>query len=113
MKKVLFDENMPRKLRGDLPEFHIRTAQEEGWSAFKNGALLTRASESFDVLVTIDQRMRYQQSIPQFVVGVVVIEVPDTRFVHLRALVSDIRHAIHQVQAGQVLVVTPDGLTLV
>ena len=113
MKQVLFDENMPRKLRRDLAEFHIRTAQEEGWSAFKNGALLTRASETFDVLVTIDQRMRYQQNMPRFAIGVVVIEVPDTRFVHLRALVPDIRHAIDKVQTGQVLVVTPDGLTLV
>jgi hypothetical protein len=107
VKRVLFDENMPRKLRRDLPEFHIRTAQEEGWSAFKNGALLSRASDAFDVLVTIDQRMRYQQNMPQFAIGVVIIEVPDTRFVHLRALVSDIREAIHKVGTGEVLVVPP------
>ena len=62
MKRVLFDENMPRKLRRDLPEFFIRTAQEEGWSAFKNGDLLRRATLRFDVLVTIDQRMRYQRA---------------------------------------------------
>jgi hypothetical protein len=110
VKQVLFDENMPRKLRRDLPEFRIRTAQEEGWSAFTNGALLTRAAESFDVLVTIDRRMRYQQNITQFAIGLVVVEVPDTRFVHLRALVPDIRQAIQTVQTGQVLVVTPDGL---
>ena len=62
MRRVLFDENMPRKLRRDLPEFLIRTAQEEGWPAFKNGALPGRAAETFAVLVTIDQRMRYQQN---------------------------------------------------
>ena len=52
MKQVLFDENMPRKLRRDLPKLVVRTAQAEGWSAFKNGELLSRASEKFDVLVT-------------------------------------------------------------
>jgi hypothetical protein len=48
---------MPRRLRRDLPGFSIRTAQEEGWAAFKNGELLRRAEGSFDVLVTIDQRI--------------------------------------------------------
>ena len=72
---------MPRKLRRDLPQFVVRTAQEEGWSAFKNGDLLRRAAERFDVLVTIDQRMRFQQNMPRFAIGVVVIELPDTRIV--------------------------------
>jgi len=49
VKRVLFDENMPRKRRRDLPEFFVRTAQEEGWSAFKNGDLLRRATLTFDV----------------------------------------------------------------
>jgi hypothetical protein len=105
VRRVLFDENMPRKLRRDLPEFVIRTAQEEGWSAFKNGALLARATAAFDVLVTIDQRMRYQQNLTRVAIGVVVIEVPDTRLVHLRPLVPELRDAIERVEPGEVLVV--------
>jgi hypothetical protein len=54
---------MPRQLRRDLPEFEIRTVQEEGWSAVQNGELLRRASVSFDVLVTADQRLQHQQNI--------------------------------------------------
>lgn len=108
MKRVLFDENMPRKLRRDLPEFNIRTAQEEGWSAFKNGALLQRAAAAFDVLVTIDQRMRYQQNIAPLPIGVVVIEIPDTRITFLRALIRQIREAIERVGRGEVIVVTTE-----
>ena len=107
MKRVLFDENMPRKLRRDLPEFFVRTAQEEGWSAFKNGDLLRRATLTFDVFVTIDQRMRYQQNVTQLQIGVVVIEVPDTRLVHLRALVPQLREAIKNAEPGDVVVVKP------
>jgi predicted nuclease of predicted toxin-antitoxin system len=107
VRRVLFDENMPRKLRRDLPEFFIRTAQEQGWSSFRNGMLLREASGSFDVLVTIDQRMRYQQNVRQFDLGIVVIEVPDTRLVHLRPLVSELRDAIERVQTGEVIVVKP------
>lgn len=107
MKRVLFDENMPRKLRRDLPELHVRTAQEEGWGAFRNGDLLRRAAAAFDVLVTIDQRMRYQQNVAKLDIGIVVIEIPDTRLVHLRALVPAIRIAIEQVRCGEVVIVTP------
>jgi len=98
---------MPRKLRRDLPQFFIRTAQEEGWSAFKNGDLLRRATVTFDVLVTIDQRMRYQQNMTRFEIGIVVIEVPDTRLVHLRPLVPQLSEAIERVRPGEVVVVTP------
>ena len=98
---------MPRKLRRDLPKFSIRTAQEEGWSAFKNGELLRRAAEKFDVFVTIDQRMRYQQNMTQLQIGVVVIEIPDTRFVHLRALVPELDDAIANVALGEVVIVKP------
>jgi hypothetical protein len=98
---------MPRKLRRDLPEFFIRTAQEEGWSAFKNGELLLRAAAQFDVFVTIDQRMRYQQNMTRFQIGVVVIEIPDTRFVYLRALVPELNAAIANVASGEVVIVRP------
>jgi hypothetical protein len=56
VKRILLDENLPRKLRRSLPEFTVRTVQEEGWTSFKNGELLTRAQETFDVLLTADRR---------------------------------------------------------
>ena len=54
MRRVLFDEDVPRQLRRDLPELKIRTVQEEGWSSAKNGELLRLSSPSFDVLVTAE-----------------------------------------------------------
>ncbi|MBV9493884.1 MAG: hypothetical protein JOZ54_06540 [Acidobacteria bacterium] len=106
MRRVLFDEMMPRKLRRDLPDFSIRTAQEEGWGSFKNGELLRRASASFDVLLTADQRMRFQQHVPSFDIGIVVIEVPDMRLLYIRALVPQIREALARVVSGEVILVT-------
>jgi hypothetical protein len=108
VKRVLFDENMPRKLRCDLPEFFIRTAQEEGWGSFRNGELLKRAESSFAVLVTIDQRMRYQQNIATFNIGIVAIELPDTRIVFLRALIPQMRVAIEHVRPGEIVVISPE-----
>jgi len=105
VRKVLFDENMPRKLRHDLPEFSVRTAQEQGWSSFKNGQLLARAAREFEVLVTIDQRMRYQQNLQDLPLGIVVIDTRDTRFESIRAHVEELREAITVVRPGEVILV--------
>jgi len=107
VKRVLFDENMPRKLRRDLPEFYIRTAQEQGWSSYKNGELLKQLMGEFDVLVTIDRNIPHQQNLAKFNVGVVEIELPDTRLVFLRELIPQIREAIAAVAPGQLIIIGP------
>ena len=96
---------MPRKLRREFAEFSIRTAQEQGWSSFKNGQLLERAVREFEVLVTIDQRMRYQQNLQALTIGIVVIDTRDTRFESIRAHVEELREAIARVGPGEVILV--------
>jgi hypothetical protein len=88
-----------------MPEVSVRTAQEEGWGGFKNGNLLRRASGSFDVLLTVDQRMQYQQNVAQFHIGVVVVETFDTTLNNLRRLLPEIRTAIEVVTPGTILIV--------
>lgn len=105
MRRVLFDENMPRQLRRDLPEFAIRTVQEEGWGGLENGNLLRQAASKFDVLVTADQRMRYQQNVALFSIGIVVIETFDTRVRNLRRFIPQLGEAIRQVAVGTVVVI--------
>jgi hypothetical protein len=105
VKRVLFDENMPRKLRRELPRYIVRTVQEEGWAGFKNGNLLRRASGSFDVLLTADQRLRYQQNVAQFEIGVVVIETVDTTLGNLKRFLPEIHAAIESVTPGAVVIV--------
>jgi hypothetical protein len=106
VKRVLFDENMPRKLRHNLSAYEVRTVQEEGWSGFENGNLLRRASGVFDVLLTADQRMRYQQNISQFAVAVVVIETADTTIENLRSMLRQIQAALDTAKPGVVTIVS-------
>jgi hypothetical protein len=62
--KVFFDECVPRPLRALLTDHEIKTAQEMNWGRLKNGELIQRAEESgFDVFVTSDQNLRYQQNL--------------------------------------------------
>lgn len=106
MRRVLFDEDMPRQLRRDLPEFNIRTVQEEGWSSLKNGELLRQSSATFDVFVTADKRLRHQQNLAQYGIGVVVIATYDTRLPRLRQVLEELRAAIQDVTPGTIIIVT-------
>jgi hypothetical protein len=97
---------MPRKLRRELSEFLVRTVQEEGWAGLENGDLLRRAASRFDVLLTADQRLRHQQNVPRFEIGVVVIETVDTTLTNLRRLLPQIRTAVESITPGTVTIVT-------
>lgn len=109
MRRVLFDEDVPRQLRRDLPEFFIRTVQEQGWSSLKNGQLLRTASPHFDVLLTADKNLQYQQHLEKFSVGVVVLASPDTRLPNLRTLLSEIRAALATAKPGLAVRVGDSG----
>ena len=102
MKRVLFDENLPRLLRRRLPEFDIRTVQEEGWGSFKNGELLRRAENHFDVLLTADRRMQYQQTLTSFAIGVVVIVTPRLQLPVLERALEEIRSALSEIDNGEI-----------
>lgn len=103
MRRVLLDENLPRKLRRDLPEFFIRTVQEENWTSFANGELLGRAQERFDVLLTADRRLQFQQNLPRYRIGVVVILTLSLQYRHIRGAIDDIRGALANVSPGELL----------
>jgi hypothetical protein len=98
--------DIPRQLRRDLPEFTIRTVQEEGWSSVKNGELLRLSSSAFDVFVTADKRLRFQQNIARFDIGVVVIATRDTRLPRLQQTLAELRAAITNVLPGTIIIVT-------
>ena len=101
MKHVLLDENLPRKLRRDLGEFSVRTVQEEDWTSFSNGELLLRAQEKFDVLLTADRRLQFQQNLARFRIAVVVITTVDLRYRTIRTAIDAIRNALTTVKPGE------------
>jgi hypothetical protein len=103
VKRILLDENLPRKLRRELPEFSVRTVQEEGWISFSNGELLGRAQEQFDVLLTADRRLQFQQNLKRFEIGVVVIVTVSLRFRAIRTAIEPIRSALAIVESGQLI----------
>jgi hypothetical protein len=103
VRLVLLDENLPRKLRREFGEFSVRTVQEEGWTSFRNGELLSRAQHTFDVLLTADRRLQFQQNISKYDIGVVVIITVELRLRRIVAASAAIRAALATVSSGEVL----------
>lgn len=59
---ILFDENFPRPLRHSLAGHTVKTAQQMGWAGIENGGLLDIAQSEFDILLTTDKGIKYQQN---------------------------------------------------
>lgn len=78
-------------------------SREEGWTSFSNGELLRRAEQSFDVLLTADRRLEYQQHLSQFQIGIVVILTHNLRFRTIAVAVDPIREALTAVSYGEVV----------
>jgi hypothetical protein len=100
------DEMVPRKLRRELTDCDVRTVQEEGWSSFKNGALLSRAQTDFDVFLSGDTNLEYQQNVARFDIGIVAIETVSLRLRDIMRAIDDIRTAVATVLPGQLIKVT-------
>ncbi|HEV8120652.1 MAG TPA: DUF5615 family PIN-like protein [Candidatus Polarisedimenticolia bacterium] len=100
--RVLLDECLPRKLKAELAEHQVRTAQEEGWAGFKNGALLQVASSRFDVFLTVDRGVAFQQNVTDLPIAVVLIMARSNRLRDLRPLLPEVRQALPRAKAGSV-----------
>ena len=100
--RVLLDENLPRALAEELTGHRVSTVQAEGWSGTKNGELLWRADQRFDVLLTMDRGLQFQQNLSGLGVRIVVIHAHSNRMVHLRPLVGGIPKALDALPRGKV-----------
>jgi len=87
--EILFDQGTPVPLREHLRNHTVATAFELGWSTLNNGELLAVAERSFDVLVTTDQQIRYQQNLAGRRLSIVVL--PTTSWPRLRTCIPQIR----------------------
>ena len=93
--KILFDQGTPSPLRTALVEHAVITAFEYGLSTVKNGELIAAAELEFDLLVTTDRNLRYQQQVPRARLSILVLPTTSwPRIQHHLQLVTDAVNAI-------------------
>ena len=79
--KILFDENFPKSLKIFFWKIHtVYTVQEMGWNGKRNGELLALLlKEKFDVLITVDKNLHYQQNLKKYPVIIILVDVKFVR----------------------------------
>lgn len=101
--KVLLDECLPRRLKHDLPDHNVATVPEMGWAGIKNSALIRLAETSFDIFVTTDQNLPYQQNLSSAKLAVISLVAKDNRFETLHPLIPRVLAALQTVKAGDIV----------
>ncbi|MBN4006129.1 DUF5615 family PIN-like protein [Nostoc sp. LPT] len=102
--RILLDECVPRPLRRELTDYEVRAVVEMGWSGKKNGELLQlMVQESFTVLLTTDQNLRYQQNLQQAGVAVLVLVASSNRLPDLLPLIPSVRNVLETIAPGGVV----------
>ena len=101
--RILFDQGVPVPLRRAFSTHTVSTAYELGWATLSNGALLKRAEAEFDVLITTDQGLHFQQNLAEFRLAVVVLPSTDWSIIaqHQDAIVA----ATASARLGEALII--------
>ena len=98
--RILFDHDTPRPLRRYLTGHDIDTAGEMGWARLRNGTLLDNAErEGYEIMITADQNMRYQQNLEHRRIAIVVLL--SNRWSDVQMRIDDIRAALEGIQPGE------------
>jgi predicted nuclease of predicted toxin-antitoxin system len=97
--RILFDQGTPVPLRKFLIGREVTTAHELGWSDLRNGELLAAAESDFDVFITTDQNLRYQQNISERSLAILVL--PTTSWPRLKTFTDLILSEVSQAQPGE------------
>jgi predicted nuclease of predicted toxin-antitoxin system len=103
--RILLDECVDWRLAREIAGHDVKTARQMGWTTIKNGELLTLAAEDFDVFVTVDRNLAFQQNLATFSIAVIVLRARANRLADLKPLVANLLGAIESAHSGTVEVI--------
>jgi hypothetical protein len=98
--KVLLDECVDRRLAGDIVGHEVLTASQMGWTTIKDRELLALATSRFDVFVTVDRNLSFQQNLAALPISVFVLHAKTNRLSDLRPLVPRLLAAMETSPRG-------------
>jgi predicted nuclease of predicted toxin-antitoxin system len=102
--RILIDECLNWRLGRALTGHHVTSAQKMGWSGIQNGKLLALAVENnFDVFLTGDRNLTFQQNTTKFSIAIVVLEAESIQLLHTLPLMSKVMELLPTLKQGQVV----------
>ena len=97
--KILLDECTPHVLKRLLTGFEIKTVQDQGWSGITNGALLRLAEGQFNVFITSDQNLKYQQNLARRQLA--IIQLPTNQVPLVVRLAPKVQATLAGIKTGE------------
>lgn len=104
--RILLDENLDWRLERFLPGHEVKSVPRLGWAALKNGKLLTRAQENFDVLITMDSSMVREQNLARIRIAIGTLRAPSNRLADTSPLMPKVLALLPTLKPGKVTRVT-------
>lgn len=98
--RILIDECVDWRLSRDIVGHDVKTARQMGWQTIKNGELLTLAAREFDVFLTVDRNLSFQQNLVAYPISVLVLRARTNRLADLRLLLPDLLLALRSPKPG-------------
>lgn len=103
--KVLLDECVTSYLKRDFTGHDVLTVEEAGFKGLKNGRLLQAASGQYDVLVTVDQNLQYQQNLKTFAIAIIVLKAKRSTYPMLKPLMPQVLEMLEKITPGEMIIV--------
>jgi hypothetical protein len=100
--KILLDECVDRRLALEIAGHEVTTTQQQDWSGIDNGKLLKLAAADFEVFLTVDRNLSFQQPVVDLDIAVVILRAATNRIVDLKALVPELLEALPESKPGEV-----------
>jgi hypothetical protein len=101
--KILLDECVDRRLAKEISGHDVQTVPEMGWAGIKNGDLLALAEKQFEVFVTVDRNLSFQQNLTLYNIAVIVLRGRSNRLRDLRPLLPELTASFSSAKPGAVL----------
>ena len=101
--RILVDECLDWRICRALPEYYCVSVSRMGWGGLNNGILLERAQHQFDVLLTGDMNLTFQQNLTRFHIAVIVLEARSTRLADTISLIPQVVNALTTIKPGEVV----------
>ena len=93
--RILLDESLPHDLARLILDHQVSTVRHEGWASVKNGKLLALAATKFDVFISADRNLEFQQNLTKLPVAVVVLVARKNRVQDLEPLLPQLAEVLN------------------
>jgi predicted nuclease of predicted toxin-antitoxin system len=104
--KLLLDECIDRRLAREFVGYEVKTVPQMGWAGVKDGQLLVLAEAEFDVFITVDRNLSFQQNLPKFDIAVIVLQASSNRLTDLKLLAPKVLDVLAIATRGAATIVS-------